>query len=75
MSKKKKYISTLEAQAIAKSFGIIITVPTIIAHIDNYGHQVGGKGSKYFIDDERFRRFINGEKTTRKPVKRNRNTK
>lgn len=62
MARKKNYISTVDAKQIADKQGISITIPTIIAHMQYYGHQIGSKGSKWVVDEHLFRRFLSGKK-------------
>lgn len=59
----KPYISVTEAIKYAREFGIRISRVTVIKHIEshNYGHQIGGKGGRWVIHKERYRRFICGK--------------
>jgi hypothetical protein len=60
---QKNFISVSEAIKFARSMGINISRVTVLKYIEshNYGHQIGGKGGRWFIHKERYRRFICGK--------------
>lgn len=57
--KDKKYIDSLEAQEILKGYGRAISLPTLFKWLRKNGLGVQFvKGSRWYIDKEKFIRFL-----------------
>jgi hypothetical protein len=63
INRTQKYITPAEAQIIAREYGVDVSYPTIVKWMDmnDLGHQVGGYRGKRLINQNKFRRFLNGE--------------
>lgn len=65
----KTRLTMKEAMQYARRHGVMLSKPTIIKYLAEYdlGYQIAGKGSKWIIYKEKFRRFIRGaDKNTNK---------
>lgn len=60
-----KTINLNEALIIAKNYGKIVSIATLIKWIDEHkpklGHQPGGSGGRWYIFEEPFVAFISGQ--------------
>jgi hypothetical protein len=60
-------ITVKDAHALAKRYGKIITIATLIKWIDEHepklGHQPGGNGGQWYIFKEPFTLFISGQES------------
>lgn len=57
----KDLISLQEAHDIAVASGITVTIPTLINWVskNDLGMQLSGKNGKWFVDRDKFDKFIN----------------
>lgn len=59
---RPRLIDVSSAQALAREYCVDLSRPTIIKYAkEGLGHQIGGKGGKWLINQEKFRRFLRGE--------------
>lgn len=54
-------ITVTEALEYAKENNIEISRPTVVKYAKKYGHQLGGKGGKWVIHRDKFKRWLDGE--------------
>ena len=60
---KKKFISVKEAQSMAKARGMASSVETVMKYVKilKIGHQTGGPKTKWYINPDKWKDFLNGE--------------
>lgn len=67
MPKKKQFWSLTKALEKAAEKGIELSRPTLIKWIERYnlGHQLGGSGGKWYVNPEKYMRYIDGADKTK----------
>lgn len=58
---RAKKITVTEAIEYAKENSITLSRPTVVKYAQKYGHQLGGKGGKWVINKDKFKRWLDGE--------------